>query len=183
MEDIRSTRNKRLASNMYLAMRWAFGAVWSVDAALKYEPAFYHGVLNMIKGADAGGPGWLNPWFHLWYQIIGMAPGIWAIVIIAVETAIALSLLLGLARRYTYVAGAAFSFLIWGVAEGFGGPYVAGSTDVGAGIIYALLFVSLLALDTVAEPRYCLDTLIAPNLRRWWQVSGAKTWKLAWGRS
>jgi hypothetical protein len=35
------------------------------------------------------------------------------------------------------------------VGEGFGGPYMSGSTDVGTGIVYALLFITLL---TFARP-------------------------------
>ena len=39
----------------------------------------------------------------------------------------------------TYVTGIAFSLLIWSTAEGFGGPYTAGSADIGTAIIYALV--------------------------------------------
>ncbi len=33
--------------------------------------------------------------------------------------------------------------VIWSTAEGFGGPYTAGSTDIGAAIIYVLVFLAL----------------------------------------
>lgn len=35
------------------------------------------------------------------------------------------------------------SLVIWSTAEGFGGPYQAGSTDIGAAIIYVLVFACL----------------------------------------
>lgn len=35
------------------------------------------------------------------------------------------------------------TIVIWSTAEGFGGPYHAGSTDVGAAIIYPLVFAAL----------------------------------------
>jgi nitrite reductase (NO-forming) len=142
-------------------VRIAFGVVWLVDAVFKFEPAFYHGILGVVKAADAGEPNWLNPWFHAWYSLIGSAAGLFAVAIIVIESLIALSLLSGLARRTAYLGGAIFSFLIWSVAEGFGGPYVAGSTDIGAGIIYVLLFGLLYVVDTAKVPAYSLVPVIA----------------------
>jgi hypothetical protein len=52
------------------------------------------------------------------------------------ETAIALALIFGLFSNLTYVNGALLLVIIWTKAEGFGGPYTAGSTDIGAAIIY-----------------------------------------------
>lgn len=39
--------------------------------------------------------------------------------------------------------GILLSVVIWTTAEGFGGPYSAGSTDIGAAIIYPLVFAGL----------------------------------------
>jgi thiosulfate dehydrogenase [quinone] large subunit len=158
--------DEKSVSATYTYLRIGFGLVWVIDAALKYQPAFYHGILTAVKGSDAGSVSWLNPWFHFWYRTIGAAPMVWAVLIIAIETLIALSLLLGVARRANYILGAIFSFFIWSIAEGFGGPYVAGSTDIGAGIIYVFVFIALLALDNVTEPQYCLDTIIANRYNR-----------------
>ena len=168
------TAHSQQASALYLITRWAFGVIWAVDAAFKYEPAFYHGLLNAIKAADSGSISWLNPWYDLWYHVIGLAPEFWAITIIFIETAIALSLLLGVARRFNYVAGAVFSLLIWSVGEGFGGPYVTGSTDVGAGIIYVLVFILLWALDGVVVPRYCLDIAIGAYFKHSLRIRALK---------
>jgi hypothetical protein len=55
--------------------------------------------------------------------------------------------IVGFARKLSYTAALIFSLLIWATAEGFGGPYTGAGADVdvSAGIIYALVFASLLA--------------------------------------
>jgi nitrite reductase (NO-forming) len=59
------------------------------------------------------------------------------------ETAIAIGLIFGFFTEIAIIGGIAMTLVIWSTAEGFGGPYAAGSTDIGAAIIYALLFVAL----------------------------------------
>jgi thiosulfate dehydrogenase [quinone] large subunit len=151
-------------------VRISFGIIWAIDAVFKYEPAFYRSLLTAVKSADAGEPGWLNSWFHSWYRIIGLDQRAFAIVIIIIETLVALALLLGVARRLSYALGAIFSFLIWSVGEGFGGPYVAGSTDVGAGIIYVVVFLLLYVADGGTLPlRWSLDSWLMKRIS-WWHV-------------
>ena len=48
------------------------------------------------------------------------------------------------------------------VGEGFGGPYMSGSTDVGTGIVYALLFITLLTFARPPE-RLSLDRVLVPR--------------------
>jgi uncharacterized membrane protein YphA (DoxX/SURF4 family) len=163
---LESDRANRLA-NIFLISRLSFGIIWAVDAAFKFEPAFYRSVLITVKAADAGEPSWLNPWFHVWYSLIGISSGFWAVFLMIVEVGIALSLLLGFARKTIYLLGAIFSFLIWSVAEGFGGPYAAGKTDIGAGIIYVVVFLALYGFDGAVRPKFCVDTIIARRLH-WW---------------
>lgn len=147
-------------------VRIAFGLVWLLDAVLKFDPSFYTGMLDIIKSADAGGPTWLNGWYDFWFTFLGSAPHFFAVVVIVIECLLALALLFGIGRKLTYLLGAVFSFLIWGIAEGFGGPYVSGSTDPGAGIIYILVFGLLYIVDTTAIPtRYSLDALLEKRLR------------------
>jgi len=38
------------------------------------------------------------------------------------------------------------------IPEGFGGPYTAGATDIGTGIIYAVVFAALYGLETAVSP-------------------------------
>jgi uncharacterized membrane protein YphA (DoxX/SURF4 family) len=158
--------SKRIAS-----LRILFGLVWIVDAAFKFEPAFYRGLLTFIMSKDAGEPTWLNFWFHTWYRFIGLNPTFFAALIIIIEVAIALSLLLGIARRINYLLAAVFMFLVWGVGEAFGGPYVAGTTDINAGFIYVLLFLLLYVADGLVAPSWSLDPLIEKHISWWSKIA------------
>jgi uncharacterized membrane protein YphA (DoxX/SURF4 family) len=167
--EVDSSQFKRYISRRIAAVRIIFGIVWVVDAAFKFEPAFYNGILQTVKGADAGEPAWLNHWFNGWYRIIGSNPHLFAVIIIITETLTAVSLILGIARRLNYALGAILSFLIWSVAEGFGGPYVPGSTDIGAGFIYVIVFLLLYAADRFVSPSWSLDPIIEKHLS-WWHI-------------
>src|SRR5690348_13496257 len=64
------------------------------------------------------------------------------------ETYLAFALIAGFARKLTHAIGFAYALFVWSVAEGFGGPYVPGTTtDVGAAIIYSLVFWALWLVD------------------------------------
>jgi thiosulfate dehydrogenase [quinone] large subunit len=158
--------SKRIAS-----VRILFGLVWAIDAAFKFEPAFYrhHALIGYIKSVDVGMPSWLNPWFHFWFHLIGGAPGFYAFTIIVLETLIAISLIFGIARRLIYAIGIPFSFLIWAVGESFGGPYAPGSTDIGAGFLYVVVFMLLYAADGAVKPSWVLDSLIEKYIS-WWHI-------------
>ena len=57
--------------------------------------------------------------------------------------------------------GAGYMFLVWAVGEGFGGPYTSGFTDIGTGIIYTVVFVTLLAFAPPARfERLSLDRIL-----------------------
>ena len=69
-------------------------------------------------------------------------------------------------------AAASFSVLIWAFAEGFGGPYGSGSADIGAAIIYAVVFMALLALSAYTGPaRYSVDYYLEKRISWWWKVA------------
>jgi thiosulfate dehydrogenase (quinone) large subunit len=137
------------AVRRYWIIRLLFGVIWGIDATLKWLPGFRDQYLSMIQAAGQGQPSWLAPFFHVMTDAVRPAPGLFAILTALAETAICLSLLLGVAQRAGFAFGAAFSLLIWGAGEGFGGPYMRGSTDIGCAIIYTVLFAALL----VAVPR------------------------------
>jgi hypothetical protein len=66
----------------------------------------------------------------------------------------------------------AFSVLIWATAEGFGGPYTSGSADIGTAVIYAVVFVGLLALMAYSGPaRYSVDYYLEKKISWWWKVA------------
>ncbi len=149
-------------------LRVSFGVIWAIDATLKWMPGFRASYLDSVQSAGQGQPGWLHPWFHFWYHVQSGQPTAWAYLIAIIETCLALALIAGFARKLTYFAGIAFSLMIWSVAEGFGGPYHSGSTDVGTAIVYAMTFAFLLAISACFGPsRYSVDYYLEARWP-WW---------------
>jgi nitrite reductase (NO-forming) len=148
--------------------RVTFGVVWGVDASFKWTPAFRQEYLDLLEKAAQGQPAWLEPWFRMWIGLIAPRVGFFAYATAVIETVIALALILGFARKSAYLLTAVFSFLIWSTAEGFGGPYTAGTTDVGTGIIYSLAAIFLLVINaTAGTSRYSLDAWLERRIA-WW---------------
>ncbi len=144
--------------------------MWAINAAFKWQPAFTQGFTDKITGAAQDQPSWLNSWFNFWTQLLGHNPHLFASLVALSESLIAVALIIGLARRTTYLLAAVFSLLIWGVAEGFGGPYTSGSTDVGAGIVYAVVFFALYGLERMAVPAsWSVDTYLVKKFP-WWSL-------------
>ena len=127
-------------------LRVAFGAIWGLDAYLKWQPAFLNNFLAQATAAGNGQPSWLAPWFTFWRHIVGTAPHLMGYLVAATETTLAVALVVGVLPRLVLAAGFAYSLAIWSIPEGFGGIGVPGATDPGAGIIYALVFAALLLL-------------------------------------
>jgi nitrite reductase (NO-forming) len=145
----------------------AFGLVWAVDALLKWSPEYRGGFATMLDAAAKGQPGWLGPWFDMWTDLPHRAATILAYGSAATETFVAVALLIGFARKSLYLLGAGYSLMIWATGEGFGGPYHSGSTDVGAAIIYALVFAFLLVADRPGPDPYSVDFCVEKHIS-WW---------------
>ncbi|HUY09773.1 MAG TPA: hypothetical protein VMW80_10075 [Candidatus Dormibacteraeota bacterium] len=88
-----------------------FGVIWAVDAALKSSPAFRAGYPGYLTSASQGQPSWLHPWFNFWIHLQHRTV-VWAYVTATVETLTVGALILGFARKSTYLAAALFSLLI-----------------------------------------------------------------------
>ncbi len=165
VKNISKTLSKHAA-----VLRIAFGVIWLINALFKWQPAFRSTFLDQATAAAQGQPDWLAPWFNFWTNMLSYNPGLFALSVAIIETLIALALIFGFARRTTYLLAVVFSLLIWAIPEGFGGPYNDGSTDVGAGIIYAVVFLALYGLDRLANTAtWSIDHLISKKLR-WWVV-------------
>jgi thiosulfate dehydrogenase (quinone) large subunit len=176
----RSQRQIRpLASWGATSLRLAFGIVFAINAVLKWLPGYRDSYLSQLKDVAQGQPSWLHGWFHFWVTLQSGAPSFWADLTGVTETALALVLLLGVARRPGYLVGAGYMLLVWAVGEGFGGPYVSGSTDVGTGIIYTLLFLTMFVYAAPSlQERLSVDRLLAARhagWRRFADLSIAKT--------
>ena len=123
---------------------------WLVDASPKWTPHFINGYLDHLAEGAAGKPDWLQPWFRFLDNVQAPAPRAAAYFISrhCFHEMLIVSSFVWVARKLTYLSAAAFSLMIWAAPEGFGGPYTGrgADVDVGAGLIYALVFISLLLL-------------------------------------
>ncbi|HLI50514.1 MAG TPA: hypothetical protein VKU87_01880, partial [Thermomicrobiaceae bacterium] len=156
------------------ALRVAFGIVWAIDASFKWHAAFSSHFVGYLQNASQGQPSWLHWWFNFWINVVSPNPSPWVWVVRIVETIIAAGLLFGIGRKSLYVGGIVFSLLVWSTAEGFGGPYSTGTTDVGAAIIYVLLFAALIVIDRdEGRSVYSLDYYLE---RRWPSWRWASEW-------
>ena len=132
-------------------------------------PARLH---DTIMGQADGQPGWSKPWFYFWTNIQHPYAVFFAYLVAVLETLIALALIIGFARKITYVAAIVFSVLIWATAEGFGGPYTSGSSDIGTAIIYALVFAALLSFGYYqGTAPYSVDEWLERRISWWHRVA------------
>ena len=145
-------------------LRIVFGLVWAIDAWFKWQPDFINNFSSYLQGTLDGQPGWVQTWINFWINIVGVDPHVFAHLVAIGETAIAIALIVGAFSNLTYIVGVLLSIVIWTSAEGFGGPYVAGSTDIGAAIIYVLVFAGLFLAN--AGLYYGVDRYVTPWLRR-----------------
>ena len=150
-------------------LRIVFGLIWLIDAGLKMNHVFVDEFKADFTEGAAGQPGWLHWWFHFWTRVIDTSPATFAYITIVLETLIGLALVFGFARRAAYLLGFVFSFAIWTLPEGFGGPYSMSSTDINQGIIYALVFAALYGLDSVStvRPAWTVDEKLERRFPRW----------------
>ena len=168
MPELIATRSPRSAT----LFRIMFGLVWLIDATLKWLPGFRAGFAGMLDAAAKGQPGWLAPWFDVWTGLSHTQAVLLSYASAAMETFLAVALILGFARKITYLVGAGYSLVVWATAEGFGGPYQAGSTDIGTAIIYAFVFGGLfvLAAELGSDP-YSLDYYIEARVDWWSRIA------------
>ena len=151
--------------------RIGFGLIWLIDAVFKWLPDFHKGLLGMVKMAGQGQPSWLHWWFHSWFDIVQANTNLWAYGVAVFETVIALALIFGFARKYTYILTIITALFVWGIAEGFGGPYSGSSTDIGAAVMYAVVAFGLLVLSQYPSSRLSVDYLLEQRVSWWHRVA------------
>jgi thiosulfate dehydrogenase [quinone] large subunit len=146
-------------------LRIIFGLVWAVDAWFKWQPDFINNFSDYLTGALEGQPAAVQAWIYFWINIIKVDPHVFAHFVAIAETAVAVGLVLGAFSNLTNLGGALLALVIWATAEGFGGPYVAGSADIGSAVIYALVFAGLFLAN--AGLYIGLDRRLTPLLGHW----------------
>lgn len=166
----------RNISSIKTIVRIIFGSLWAVDGVLKFLPGFVDSFPNMIKDAASGQPSWLAGWFSFWASTTSAYPAFYVYSSGALEMALALCLILGVLRKPAYTVSLLVSLFIWSIPEGFGGPYGPGSSDVGTGIVYAIVSLMLLVINATFGPsRYSLDFVIERKWRQWKKIAEIKT--------
>lgn len=154
------------------ALRVAFGIIWVANAAFTWTPQFATHYVGYLHNAAQGQPAWSAFWFDLWIALVTPNAGLFIGLTRLIETVLALALVLGIARKTMYVAGALFSLLIWSTAEGFGGPYAVGATNMGTGISYVLIFLALIAINyRSGSSPYSLDYYLEKRWPDWRRVA------------
>jgi thiosulfate dehydrogenase (quinone) large subunit len=157
------------------ALRILFGLIWAINAWFKWHPVFQRNIVETVTGAKAGQAGPIQAWIAFWGHIVASNPMLFAHLLAATETAIAVFLILGLLGNLTDVVGMVLALGIWSTAEGFGGPYKPGdSTDIGTAIIYAVVFAILLMIS--ASRYYGLDQWLTPRLGRFGFLASGRFW-------
>ena len=152
--------------------RIVFGVIWLIDGFFKWRPGFHKDFVDSINSAGQGQPSWLHWFFRFTHDVITPHPHAWAYGVATLETLIGLALIFGFARKTTYIVAFLTGLGIWAVAEGFGGPYNSGSTDIGAAVMYSVVALGLLALNYESGPaRFSVDYLIEQRVPWWHRVA------------
>ncbi|MGK2942574.1 MAG: hypothetical protein ACSLFJ_12990 [Immundisolibacter sp.] len=113
----------------------------------------------------------MKAWIGFWIHIVKVDPHVFALIVAASETALAAALILGLFSDLADMGSVLLTLVNWSTAEGFGGPYKAGSADIGTAIICSFVFVALFL--SRAGLYLGLDQRLTPMLgRRGWLASG-----------
>jgi uncharacterized membrane protein YphA (DoxX/SURF4 family) len=151
-------------------IRIILGIVWLIDGYLKFSPGLVDSFPALIKAE--GQPSWLQPWFNFWSSVTSANAAPFVYGIGTLEVALGVALVLGFMRKIAYLSGMVLSLLIWAIPEGFGGPYGPASTDIGTGVIYSFLFLSLIIINTISGPsKYSLDFLLERKFPFWKRVA------------
>src|SRR5260370_9653985 len=151
-------------------IRIILGIVWLIDGYLKFSPGLVDSFPALIK--SEGQPSWLQPWFNFWSSVTSANAAPFVYSIGTLEGVLGAALVLGFMRKIAYLSGMVLSLLIWAIPEGFGGPYVPASTDIGTGVIYSFLFLSLIIINTISGPsKYSLDFLLERKVSFWKRVA------------
>ncbi len=168
MVDISRTRSL----SAFTLFRVAFGVVWLLDGLMKFVWLQPSNVLGLVSGAGQGQPDWLQGWFSFWSHAVSSNPSAFLYGVGTLELALAFALILGFMRKPAYLGGIILSLSIWAIDEGFGGPYGAGSTDIGAAIMYVFIFAALVLMERAIRQNQCtLDSMIERRWKSWKRLS------------
>ncbi len=153
----------------FAILRILAGIVWLIDAASKLSPAFFNNFTSYLTRGAVGQPALVQAWVDLWVRSVGVNPHFFAVIVVVSEMAIAIGLIFGFLTNIALIGGIAMTLVIWSTAQGFGGPYAAGSTEIGSAVVYAITFVALWIGKSWRS--YSIDSVLKnklPALYRHW---------------
>ncbi|WP_308389036.1 hypothetical protein [Acidithiobacillus sp. AMEEHan] len=131
----------------FAVVRILFGCVWLINAALQLSPAYRAHFLDTFS-ADwvSGQSAWVMAYGHWMASVVAsIGPNLVAWITIVLDAILAVSLITGLLLPFLAYVGVFYNLWLWSTVGGFGGPYTQGATDPGTAIIYALVFVFVIA--------------------------------------
>ena len=164
----------RNASRLKTVFRLVLGLVWMIDGVFKFTSGYTGSFLSDVQNSQGNAPGWLGGWYSFWVTQATNSGNLIVYTVGTLELLLGIALVLGFMRKVAYLGGVALSLLIWAVPEGFGGPYGAGTgaTDIGTGIIYALVFFGLIVINSTYGPsRWSVDHLLERRFPRWASIA------------
>lgn len=145
-------------------LRILFGSFWSIDAYLKWVFVLDgRNLIDVMNDATGGQPQPVQKWIHFWAGTASSLPN-FTLLIAIFETVVAILLFLGFLVPSISILGIAFNILIWSTAEGFGGIFLSGATDIGVGPLYAAIFAGLIVIQ--AGRQKGLDKILHQKLPR-----------------
>lgn len=139
----------RRCSRRLAWVRVAFGVFFAVNLGFHFSPEYAaRFALDVTHAATAAGqPQWLGAWAASVLgamRAVGMNAALAAMF--GLEALLTVALLTGWGFPVLGWVGLGYELLLWSTVGGLGGPYVAGATDPGTAIVYALGFAFVLLL-------------------------------------
>src|ERR1700738_2893747 len=86
-------------------LRIVFGLVWAIDAQFKWQPTFQTEFVKYLTGALEGQPALVKTWIGFWIGTVNFNPQVFALIVAASETALAVALILGLFSNLADLGG------------------------------------------------------------------------------
>ena len=165
--DFQTSVRRKEAYNFKSIARIVFGLVWLIDGFFKIQPEFAKNLPSLIRQGSDSQPKWMSGWFSFWVDITKSDPQLWGLLIAIAELSLAFSLIFG---KIGYLFGILTSLVIWAVPEVFGKSYGPTSTDIGTGIIYAIVFLLLIDINAMEGLSILSLNHYIEQKHHWWRM-------------
>lgn len=165
-------QQKSWSTVAFSALRVALGLLWAVLAAETWTSSFVEHLHHYGGSVFQGMSGWLVPWFSTWVSLIAVAPDLFGGLARFFVTLIALFLVIGFARKTTYIVGMILTLPLWTLMQGYASANALGSITLGAAVTYILLFISLILVERrEGTTPYSVDYYLGHAWPGWRHVS------------